>query len=154
MKTILLVRGKSTDQGTPGVLTLPDASILHSIELPYKANHQSFSCVPLGDYVMVFTTSQKFPSGTWELTKVSGRDGIRIHSGNWAGDITIQDDLGLQIWASDVEGCILLGTDKGMLENKFKHNQQAVLHSKIAIGLFESRLVKDKAYLLSIKEQS
>jgi hypothetical protein len=62
---------------------------------------------------------------------VPGRDGIRIHIGNWCGDPR-------KGWHTDVEGCILLGTvqeNRSCPKNGGKE-QNGVFNSTVAINRF------------------
>lgn len=124
-----LIRSKSTDQGTPGKL---DFGGLVTIELPWRNNQRMISCIPTGVYPLAIVQSPKFG----EVLSVSGildRDLVRIHYGNWAGDTS----LGFK---SDSDGCIIVGTSAGIL-----NNQLAVLNSHIAlaklIAAFKSNLI-------------
>lgn len=62
------------------------------LELPWNDNRQGVSCIPPGDpdqeaiYRMRWTMSSRFKAMMWEVTGVPSRAGIRIHTGNYAGD--------------------------------------------------------------------
>lgn len=64
----------------------------------------------------------------YQVLDVPGRSGVRIHSGNFAGD----ERQGLK---SNVEGCILLGSGYGRLDG-----QEAILHSRDTLKKFEALL--------------
>lgn len=66
--------------------------MIRSIELPWKDNAAQISCFPEGLYQLQFTMSNRFKRKMWEVMKVPGRGGIRIHVGNYL---------------KDTEGCIL-----------------------------------------------
>lgn len=72
------------------------------------------------------------------ITGVEGRSGIRIHSGNFAGD----KSLGLKTHSY---GCILPGKYKGRLMN-----QRAILCSRFAVGDLEAAMA-GKQFILEIK---
>lgn len=72
----------------------------HTLELGWKDNKNSISCIPKGTYKCIWSRSLKFPMGTYEVLNVPNRSGIRIHKGNYA--------LGKKV---DIEGCILLGSN-------------------------------------------
>lgn len=125
----ILTRTDSSDQGTFGTLRVPTAQgelVLRSGELPWRQNRRSGSCIPAGTYRCLWTTSAKFPAGTYELQAVPNRDGIRIHSANLMGDAT-------KGYAAQVEGCIALGDRLGELGD-----QAAVLNSRTAVQRFET----------------
>jgi hypothetical protein len=131
--TLTLVRGRSTDQGTPGALLRADGSrIAYSLELPWRANRRMRSCIPPGGLppgtypVRCVTTPKR--GDVYLVERVPGRDSILIHSGNVAGDV----ELGLE---SDVLGCILLGQARG-----HRRGQLAVLLSKPAIRAFMAEM--------------
>lgn len=65
-----------------------------TLELPWKGNKQSISCIPPGDYNLVKRYSEKFK---WHLhiMDVTGRKWILIHPGNFY---------------TQIQGCILPGS--------------------------------------------
>ena len=129
MERLTLLRGPSTDQGTPGVLLRPDGSrIFYSLELPWRENRRRVSCVPAGTYPVRYVVTEKRPAGVYLLRLVLGRDSILIHSGNVAGDTE-------KGYESDVLGCILGGQLRG-----WRRGQMAVLLSKPAIRAFADEL--------------
>ena len=113
-----------TDQGTFGVLKVVETGWkCQTIELPWRSNKTGRSSIPQGIYNAEYvnrTASGKFTNVYW-LKDVPGRSGILVHSGNVAGDIT-------KGFESDVEGCILVGKTRGVLDG-----QQAVLSSRVAM---------------------
>lgn len=86
---------------TFGYLTLPNGWGCYTLELPWRHNVRQVSRIPEGEYSLKFRqsplisriTKGEYTSG-WEVVKVTGRDYIMIHPGNWP---------------SDTEGCILVG---------------------------------------------
>lgn len=128
-----LVREQSSRDGTFGVLTLRVSEavpplVLHTLELPWKNNERTVSCVVAGTYRCAFKPSAKFGGNRYRLQNVPSRSGILFHAGNVAGDVT----LGLR---SDVEGCILLGLAVGAVGS-----QRAVIASREAVARFEQAL--------------
>ena len=67
----------------------------HTLELPWKDNKNSISCIPKGDYDVVKRTSAKFKEH-FHITDVDGRSYILIHAGNFH---------------TQIRGCVLVGTD-------------------------------------------
>lgn len=92
------VEGKPT-QGSFLWETAPNVLrhlMVRCLELEWKDNAKGVSCIPSGIYPMRWTMSNRFKVMMWGLDNVPDRAGIRIHSGNYAGD---------KITSS--EGCIL-----------------------------------------------
>lgn len=124
MKHIVLIRDTSNDQGTYGVLKVMETGWqCQTIELPWRENRRNLSCIRQGIYNAEFvnrTASGRFTNVVY-IKDVPGRSGILIHPGNVAGDI-------LKGFETDVEGCILVGKRRGILDG-----QQAVLSSRVAM---------------------
>lgn len=123
MSKIILKRSNSTDQGTFGTFTLPSGKVFHSLELPDKDNKRQVSCIPKGIYQCKIVNSPKF-GHVYGVLNVLNRANILIHAGNYGGDVA-------KGFKSNIQGCILLGKDKGIL-----NGQQAVLNSKKALAEF------------------
>lgn len=128
---VIIKRGLSTDQGTFGVLTLPDLGLSwSSLELPWRDNKPGVSCIDPGAYTARVKWSNHFQKMLYHINDQHGRQGVEIHAGNFAGDT-------LLCWKSDVLGCIMLGTvvDKIMID-KSGRLQRALLHSGVALVEF------------------
>ena len=123
----MLQREASQEDGTYGVLTLPDGSTFHTLELPWRNNETGKSCIPPGTYKVEIRESPKF-GRCYEVKSVPSRSAILIHAGNTAGNV----DKGLK---SDVQGCILLGMGRGRI-----NNQIAVVESKPALASFMQKM--------------
>ena len=141
---IILQRQETGDQGTFGIMTLSPNVIFHTGELPQKKDIKNLSCIPAGSYSCLWTQSEHFPDGTYQVLDVLGRSGIRIHYGNFCGDVT-------KGWQSDVLGCILIGMGKGTETNEFDKEQQVVLHSRMAFKNLSSFMNK-MPFKLTIKD--
>ncbi len=113
-----LIRSASTDQGTPGKL---DVIGLCTIELPWNDNQHNISCIPIGEYDLEYYDSPEHGE-VLRVLNVPDRDGVLMHSGNYAGD----ESKGFK---TDSKGCIIVGKIPGMIGN-----QTAVLESRIAVG--------------------
>lgn len=103
---VILSRTSTGDEGTTGSLGAVDDeggefSCL-TLELPWRDNAPSISCIPAGEYECRFTWSNGLKRWCYILADVPGRSGVRIHSGNYGGDKA----KGLR---SHIQGCILLG---------------------------------------------
>lgn len=143
LPTVELVRNLSTDQGTPGKLTLPEGGSMDgwtcfTLECPWRDNQRRISCIPFGSYICEIVDSPKF-GRVYEVQGVPGRSAILIHSGNYGGD----KSLG---YRSDIMGCILLGMKRGMLSG-----QEAVLSSRVARDEFMRRM-DGQSFILNISK--
>lgn len=125
MKAADLIRGQSTDAGTFGMLVLDDGRDMHSLELPWRDNAPTISCIPKGVYLCELVDS---PSKglVYEVKNVQGRSHVLIHAANWAGDRA----KGLH---SDLLGCIAPGDSVGTLQTPAGKMQRAVIGSKRAL---------------------
>lgn len=123
----VLTREPDDDQGTFGTLRLPDGTEYVTLELPWRGNTTGASCIPPGTYQVAIRNSPKF-GRIYEVQNVPGRTAILIHSGNVAGD----ESKG---YNSHVEGCILLGLNKGKVGG-----QKAVQQSRAAIAQFNEKM--------------
>jgi hypothetical protein len=124
MKTVFLVRTITSDQGTEGFLIEPESGFsCKTLELPWRENKRSISCIPSGEYIVKIRQSPRYGRIYW-VTNVPERSWILIHSGNVAGDV----EKGFR---THVQGCILLGKKHGIL-----YNQRAVLNSRIIVKSF------------------
>lgn len=128
MTEAILTRMDSTDEGTPGILTLETGWECRTLELPWRGNAHGASCIPPGVYEVRRDWSPKRQRYVYELQAVPQRGDIQIHSGNFAGDRS----KGLR---SDVEGCLLLGHEHGTL-----FGQLAVLGSRPTVEALEAHL--------------
>lgn len=96
----IIIRTPSDDKQTLGnfIVTESDGDILFqckTLELAWKNNKQSISCIPKGLYTVVKRYSDKYKHH-YHITNVEGRKWILIHHGNYH---------------TDIRGCILLGKD-------------------------------------------
>lgn len=137
--TVNLLRIRRNDQGTTGILTTPFGFQCYTLELPWRNNQKNISCIPPGEYVTKFKTSPKYGK-VYHVQDVPNRTFILIHSGNWAGDVK-------KGYRTHVNGCILLGLKKGLLDG-----QVAVLNSRLAVSRFV-RHMKNVDFILNIIEK-
>jgi hypothetical protein len=136
--TVKLVRTSTGDQGTLGVACVNGDTFV-SLELPWRENNRSVSCIPPGIYLCTLITSKKYGE-VYYVNDVPNRSGILIHAGNFAGDL----HKGLR---SDSKGCILLGNTQGSLGG-----QQCILESRKALKRFMQVMCR-KDFLLEIYNQ-
>ena len=132
---VKLIRLEESDSGTEGILSFGDF-FCFTLELPWKENKKNVSCIPPGKYYCELINSSRF-GRVYHVKDVSDRTNILIHAGNFAGDVS----KGLK---SDVEGCILLGDDFGIL-----NGQNAISNSKKTLNKFMSE-IKNKRFKLEI----
>jgi hypothetical protein len=114
MKTILIRRVATGDQGTFGVLIYENTPFSLSLEREWLDNQKSISCIPAGTYICSRVDSPKF-GDTFEVTNVLGRSHILFHKGNLD---------------EDSHGCILVGEQfgevkgaSGILSSKAGYNE-------------------------------
>lgn len=123
-----LHREDTSDQGTRGRL-VTELGHWFTLELPWRENARGRSCIPAGKYTCRSEKHARL-GRVYRLEGVPGRDGVLIHSGNYAGDVE-------KGWASHVEGCILLGKKRGqLLDTSKRRYQEAVLVSTTALSEF------------------
>ena len=134
-----LRRMATSDQGTRGVLILPDGVLCNTLELPWRDNRPSHSCIPNGEYPVAIRQSPRF-GRIFHVKDVPGRTFILIHAGNLAGDV----GKGLK---THTEGCILLGRHFGTI-----HGQQAVLASRPALSDFMEKM-DGQPFILRVEDE-
>jgi hypothetical protein len=162
METLTLIRSVSSDTGTKGQLTMPDGTVLYTMELPYSDPWVSnFTCIPTptdpNGYVCKNLFSPKHNRNLYHVTNVPGCEEIEIHVGNFGGNTRLKDTDGNQLYQSDILGCILLGTAYGQTEtthlkdkngNDVHKLQDAVLNSTVAINdIFMKQMNNEDFYL-------
>lgn len=135
---ISILRMRRSSQGTVGIVMADGMQYCYSLELPWRQNRNNISCIPAGEYKVEMKKSPKFGNVYW-VKKVSGREGILIHSGNWAGDVS-------EGFKSHVYGCILFGKQIGYLQG-----QLAILNSRITVKQFMN-FMNYKKFKLEILE--
>lgn len=120
--------------GSNGSLFCGDTFICHTIELPWKDNHRSTSCIPEGRYQLVKRYSPKFK---WHLLikDVPGRSVILIHPANDA--------------MKELKGCIapvceLTGEGKGLLSKNALTRLISVVYAAFA---------KEQTVFITIKSE-
>ena len=124
-KHLILRRGQSTDQGTPGALYDGDRRICCTLELPWRDNDPAsdgddiVSSIPAGTYEVAYlarSASGKY-TDVYQVLKVRGRSGILIHAANYAGDTS-------KGYVSDLLGCIAPCRSIGKLTPAGRKKQQ------------------------------
>lgn len=120
MKTAILTRGPSTQDGTFGILITDSGFMCHTGELPWRNNQTGISCIPPGTYVCRWRLSPT-KGMCYHVDSVPGRTDVEIHAANFMGD----KSLGKRC---ELLGCIAPGLEVGELDG-----QMAVTFSKDAL---------------------
>lgn len=119
MRELYLARFAHTPYGVFGRLRLEEID-LYTVENPWLNNEPRISCIPQGVYDLELGMYNRGGYAAYELQDVPGRSLVKIHISNTA---------------SDVEGCIGVGTKLGWVEN-----QWAVLNSRRAYRQFMEKM--------------
>lgn len=138
MRTVVMIRDPSRDEGTLGRWFVDWKLFCHSIELPDRNNERNYSRIPAGKYRCVWHRSPRF-GWVYLVTDVQGRSHILTHAANWAGDSR-------KGYRCDLNGCIALGVKRGVLAG-----QAAVLASRAAVNKL-ARVMNKKPFDLIIVE--
>lgn len=133
---VLLLRTKSTDQGTFGRLLYNDKIRYYTLEPPWRNNEKGVSCIPEGEYKAVWHHSPKY-GWCYLITGVPNRSFILVHPGNFGGDV-------FKGYRTHTKGCILVGTRRGILED-----QEVILASKSAVKKLFKEL-EEKDFVLKV----
>ncbi len=140
MRTALLTRMITSDEGTFGEILTDSGFRCSTGELPYRGNAPELSCIPAGTYICTWKKSEKH-GPCYHIEGVEGREGVEIHSANFMGDKTIG-------FKCELLGCIAPGTAVGVL-----CDQDAVLNSKVALKQLEDDL-GGETFRLTIEDPS
>lgn len=124
MNIVRLLRVEHTDEGTFGRLAFGPHSC-YSLELPWRDNARSRSCIPTGKYRCAIVKSPRH-GRVYGVLDVPGRSGVLIHSANFAGDRALGFD-------TQLEGCIAPCERMGSLRNLKNRFQRAGLVSRPAV---------------------
>lgn len=126
-------------------------SILLSIlvmELAWRENKPDFSCIPLGKYPLKWMYSPHHQRNIYHVMGIQGRDlngqpaNVEVHSGNYAGDTTLNNPLTGRPYLSNLLGCMMVGDSKGMM-----NSQLAILNSKVTLDKFEELMNQEDAII-------
>jgi hypothetical protein len=110
---LLLVRDTFTEKSILGKLYCNTEFIAHTLELPWKDNQKSVSCIPEGKYSCRVRLARESATRDYVhllVKDVPNRSYILFHRGNYP---------------SDSRGCILTGTHRAQVPDK-------IFDSKIA----------------------
>ena len=117
---LLLIRDTFTEKSIIGELFLNGERFCDTLELPYKDNQRSISCIPAGQYKVRLRLPRESATRDYVhllVQDVPSRDYILFHRGNSA---------------KDTRGCILVG----------QGSQQDVVHnSTLAMDLLIKEII-------------
>ena len=117
---LLIIRDTFTENSTIGELFLNGERMADTLELPYKDNQRSISCIPEGEYKVRLRLARESATRDYLhllVQDVPNRDWILFHRGNSA---------------KDTSGCILVGLGS-------KHN--FVGNSTLAMDLLMKEII-------------
>ena len=129
MTEITLRRISTGEKGTFGALIRNNVPLCVTLEEPDNGNRRGISCIPAGRYSVVRHNGTRFKN-VWRLEMVPNRDFVLIHNGNTT---------------DDVEGCILVGLEHGVLKGK-----KAVLRSTLALDILRKNIGVNNSFTLEI----
>ncbi|QDP49469.1 MAG: hypothetical protein Unbinned2716contig1000_50 [Prokaryotic dsDNA virus sp.] len=118
---LLLIRKSFTEKSTLGELYLNGEFKAHTLELPWKDNQRSISCIPSGTYDVRFRYPRESASRDYlhlMVKDVKDRDYILFHRGNTS---------------KDTRGCILTGLTK----KKDWIGQSTLAHEELMNSIIE-----------------
>jgi hypothetical protein len=138
---LVLTRLPPDGDATAGDLIVEDTR-LYTLELPWRNNEPSNSCVPLGKYDLIEYDSPSH-GPTWCLRnpdlKVMGRD--ILSSDQVAAGYRSMCELHSANWSRQLLGCIALGMDdQPMLDPTTGVVEPAVEGSRDAVGFLIAKL--------------
>jgi hypothetical protein len=104
---LLIIRETFSDKSTIGNLHLDGEWLCDTLELPWKDNQRSVSCIPAGQYKVRLRTARESATRDYLhllVEDVPNRDYILFHIGNSA---------------KDTRGCVLvgIGTEQDFVKN-------------------------------------
>jgi hypothetical protein len=126
---LLLIRDTFTNKSTLGKLYCNKEFIAHTLELPWKDNKKSISCVPKGRYrcsIRYRNESAIYDYVHLLVEDVQNRSYILFHRGNFP---------------SDTKGCILTGTHRAEVPDKIFESK--IAHNYLMGYIFENQLNKN-----------
>ena len=117
---LLIIRDTFTDESTIGELFVNGERFCDTLELPYRDNQRSISCIPAGEYKVRLRYPRESATRNYLhllVQNVKDRSYILFHRGNTA---------------KDTRGCILVG----------QGSQQDVVHnSTLAMDLLMKEII-------------
>lgn len=117
---LLIIRDTFTDESTIGELFVNGERFCDTLELPYKDNQRSISCIPAGEYKVRLRYARESATRNYLhllVQEVKDRSYILFHRGNTA---------------KDTRGCILVGQGT---------QQNIVYNSTLAMDLLMKEII-------------
>lgn len=125
-----------SDQHTLGIFAEDDGTyICETLELPWRDNAHMISCIPLGVFTVSYAWSPAHQRKLWHIA-VPNRDTIEIHIGN--------TEL-------DTDGCVLVGTSRGVVQRKDGVFRDGILGSHGAFDAFYARDPNFATFTLTVR---
>ena len=125
---LLLIRDTFTDKSVIGKLYCNSEFIAHTLELAWRDNEKSVSCIPSGEYECRVRLARESGSRDYVhllVQDVPNRSYILFHRGNYP---------------SDSRGCILTGTHRAQSSDKILGSKMA--HSYLMDYILSNNLSK------------
>ena len=123
---LLIIRDTFTKKSIIGKLYCSGEFIAHTLELPWKNNQKSVSCIPAGRYKCRVRLARESASRDYVhllVQDVEGRSYILFHYGNYP---------------SDTKGCILTGTHRAQTPDKILESR--IAHTYLMNYILENQL--------------
>lgn len=125
---LLIIRDTFTENSVLGKLYCNGEFIAHTLELAWKDNQKSISCIPKGEYKC--RVRYRNESGNYDyvhllVQDVPDRSYILFHRGNYP---------------SDTKGCILTGTHRAQTPDKILESK--IAHEYLMSYLFDNNISK------------
>jgi hypothetical protein len=119
---LLLIRDTFGEKSTYGKLYVNGEFMAHTLELAWRDNQRSVSCIPKGVYDCRLRLARESASRDYLhllVKDVPGRTWILFHVGNYASSDWKEGDR------SDSRGCILTGERRASEPNKINNSRNA-----------------------------
>lgn len=124
---IAVLRQKTTDDGTPGIITVLDTGWARkSLELPWRNNRRGESCIITDSYSCDIWYSEHLGRNVLRLEDKHGRQDCLVHNATWAGDVGKGD-------ITQVHGCTAVGDAFAQVQRPDGKMQFGILNSKATL---------------------
>ena len=126
---LLLIRDTFTDKSVIGKLYCNSEFIAHTLELAWRDNEKSVSCIPEGEYKCRVRLARESGSRDYVhllVEDVPNRSYILFHRGNFP---------------SDSKGCLLSGTHRAQVPDKILGSK--IAHSYLMDYILSNQLSKN-----------
>lgn len=121
-----VLRGRDTNDGTPGRLTLPNFQC-DTLELEWNQNKTGVSCIKPGIYICRKWWSPHFNRFVYRLEDKNGRKDCLIHPATWAGDVGNGE-------FTQLHGCTSVGKGyKKLMIPDGTREQMGIINSRVTL---------------------